>query len=131
MNRDSQGRFSSFVSKVKHFVGKVVKYTIIGMFIVAVGFAFNAWLQFKGLEASGRLTPKVATSTQPTRLQQTEILINQLTEQRKKDASFIAETERKIKELKESREIDAKLDALFIVKTQLDMEISNLEAKTK
>lgn len=71
---------------------------------------------------------KVATSTVPTRLQQTESLINQLTEQRKKDQSFIDESNKQMEDLKKRREAQARIDALMIVKTQLDVEISNLEA---
>lgn len=73
----------------------------------------------------------MVSAAQPTRLQQTQTLINQLTEQRKLDPSFIAETVRREAELKKMREIDARIDALTIVKTQLDVEISNLETTKK
>jgi hypothetical protein len=69
-----------------------------------------------------------ATSTVPTRLEQTQKLIDALTEQRLKDETFITETNKQVESLKIQRNAQARLDALMIVKTQLDVEISNLEA---
>lgn len=74
-------------------------------------------------------TATVATTTPPTRLQQTQALIASLKAQRLQDSSFIAETNKQIAELKKDRDAQATIDALTIVKTQLDVEIANLNGK--
>lgn len=123
MTRDNRGRFSKTVSTIKKIV-------IIGI-IVSIAYvsykpvkAFIHNAQFVQTYNPGAVT---ATTTAPTRLQQVQNTINELTSQREQDPSFIAETARMQQELIVNRQTQARLDALFIVKTQLDEEITGLE----
>jgi hypothetical protein len=119
MNRDKKGRFSK--SPLKTFVILAVV-----VFLIVAGFSifnsrFMAWA-----DENVHAESYVATTTEPTRLQQTQSLIDSLTEQRKGDQSFIQETKKEEAELQARREAQARIDALTIVKTQLDMEIDAL-----
>lgn len=118
-NRDRKGRFAR--------KGKVlfVMLVLAGIAWAIFDNRFQAWAK----EAVKPQTYAVATTTPPTRLERTAEYINKLAEERKKDESFIKETEKQIAELKKQRDIQAKIDALTIVRTQLETEIYKLEVK--
>lgn len=99
-------------------------FVLISAALVAVSYAAIYYL---GNYAARAEVTTVQPVKSPTRLEQTKELINQLAEQRKKDATFIAETKKQEEALKKEREAQARIDALMIVKTQLEVEISTLE----
>lgn len=116
-NRDKLGRFARKSKGLLVLVG-----------IIAIVY-FLVWFLPKVVIVNKYARAETATTTEPTRLQMTEQFINQLTEARKKDKSFIDETNRQIAELMKQREDQARLDALMVVGTQMDVEASALLKK--
>lgn len=74
----------------------------------------------------------------PTKLERTQALIDQLQLEREQDPTFIKATEeerqlldkeiaRLEREFKARRKEQSRLDALFVLQTQMDVELSNIE----
>jgi len=100
---------------------KVSIHVFIG-FVLTVGIlgAYNMYYK-------GNVQAYSMPTSGSTRIEQAEELISELAKQRKTDLSFIEETKKMQKELEESRNRQARLDALMIVQTQLDMEIDTIK----
>lgn len=118
-NRDSNGKYiRSRKAHVLVFLG----ITTVVMFLVW----FIPKLQVVNTYASASTAVKA-----PTRLEQTQTLINELQAQRENDPTFIAETNKEMDALKQSRVTQSRIDALTIVQTQIDDEIASLSTTTK
>ncbi len=101
----------------------------VGIIVGAIGFVVWSYPRVMAMNTGSYVA--TATTTAPTRLQEVQSVIDKLTSDRKNDASFIAETNKQIEDLKASRDVQAKIDALMIVRTQLDVEIDSINPKTK
>ena len=126
------------------------KFIIISIILGSMGLA----VYFKGDSIKNYLSPKdsytaqaeTATSTKPTRLQTVKMQIDEMTEARKKDQSYISakaegkrELEATIEDMKRRFESDwemkARQDAITVYEVQLDAErheyIKQLETEKK
>lgn len=117
--RNTKGQFARKIG------GFIKKTTLVIFALLVLGGLVYGGVKVQAQKSVQTYVSKV-TPTQPTRLQQTKALIDSLVEQRKKDPTFIKETERQIEELKKGREMDARLDAIMIVKTQLGVEVDDI-----
>lgn len=103
--------------------------------LLGVGVLVHYYFKGKNIDVS-YISSQVANK--PTRVEQVESLISKLQADREQDPTFKAESARMEKELEveigdmrnalaKQRKAQSRLDALMVVQTQYDMEISDLQ----
>lgn len=103
MNRDSKGRFSSFVRKVKNFIKTVIIYGLVISSIVAGIYGFVYYKYNYSERASATITQKVPTTTPPTLDQRWEENYKKDVELEMQRSGFKKEIEEYARQIAESR----------------------------